>query len=180
MAVAVVWISGKWTHLPKQSKNFPQSVTPGMNGLSEASRSRNDRVGSSPSAVSVWLFATDVTVAAGIPSPWLRHRDVVCLAGLVRTLWRKHGLRFCADIAKSARWPRPAARTEFMQTKDATRHSMGIVLRPWKLAKIRLQSSAFAHMALAEAEARTMGANAARLSNQGVARARHRGICAQA
>jgi hypothetical protein len=65
----------------------------------------------------------------------------------------------------------PLHEQEFMQTERATRRSAGIVSRPWKLDKIRLQSSAFAHRASAKSEARTEGANAARLSNQLVGRA---------
>ena len=64
-----------------------------------------------PSAVSAWLFATAVAVAKGIPSPWLRHRDLVCLAGFVRRLWREFGLWAGSAIAPIIRLFRPAART---------------------------------------------------------------------
>jgi hypothetical protein len=47
----------------------------------------------------------------GIPSPWLCHRDFVCLAGFMRKLWHKHGMRSGSGIAPSIRMFRPAART---------------------------------------------------------------------
>jgi len=65
----------------------------------------------------------------------------------------------------------PLHEQEFMQTERATKRLTGIVYRPWKLDKIRLQSSAFAQRAPATSEARTEGANAAMLSNQVVGRA---------
>jgi hypothetical protein len=46
-----------------------------------------------------------------IPSPWLRHRDFVCLAGFVRRLWREHRMRSGSGFAPSMRLFRPAART---------------------------------------------------------------------
>jgi hypothetical protein len=74
----------------------------------------------------------------------------------------------------------PLHEQEFMQTEHGTRLSAGIVSRPWKLDKIRLQSLAFAQRAPAQAVERAEGANEARLPDQGVGCARHRGICAQA
>jgi hypothetical protein len=65
----------------------------------------------------------------------------------------------------------PLHEQKFMQTERATKLLAGIFSRPWNLDKIRLQSSAFAHTAPATSEARTEGANAARLSNQVVGRA---------
>jgi hypothetical protein len=65
----------------------------------------------------------------------------------------------------------PLHEQEFMQTERATKLSASIVFRPWNLDKIKLQSSAFAQRAPAKSEARTEGANAARLSNQVVGRA---------
>jgi hypothetical protein len=91
-----------------------------------------------------WLFATAVAVAKFIPSPRLRRRDFVYLRGFLPVLWRKQARQSGQRIAPSTRWPRPAARTEFMQTEPATKRSAGIVSRPWILDKIRLQSSTFA------------------------------------
>jgi hypothetical protein len=40
----------------------------------------------------------------GIPSPWLRHPDLVCLEGFVRKLWRKCGMWSGPGFASSVQW----------------------------------------------------------------------------
>ena len=66
--------------------NCPQSATLTMSGVMEASPSR-------PGLLGCLLFGSQRMVACngrgyrkGIPSPWLRHSDLVCLAGFMRRL----------------------------------------------------------------------------------------------
>jgi hypothetical protein len=56
----------------------------------------------------------------GIPSPWLRHRDLVCLAGFVRTLWRELSIWRGSGFASGIRLSKPAARTRVHA--DVTRY----------------------------------------------------------
>jgi hypothetical protein len=58
-----------------------------------------------------WVVCNGCCRRKGISSPWLRHRDLVCLAGFVRGLWRK-GLLWSGQVAASGvRWFKLAART---------------------------------------------------------------------
>jgi hypothetical protein len=126
-----------------------------------------------PLAVSVWLFATAVAVAKAS-----RHRGCATVTLCVRRVsCTGSGANTACGLARALRQAfecsGPLHEQEFMQTERATRLSAGIVSRPWKLGKIRLQSSAFACRAPAKTESSSKGANAARLSNQGVCRAWH-------
>jgi hypothetical protein len=47
----------------------------------------------------------------GISSPWLRHRDLVCLAGFVGQLWHKWKVWSGSGFASGVRLSRLAART---------------------------------------------------------------------
>jgi hypothetical protein len=124
-----------------------------------------------PLAVSAWLFATAEAVAKAA-----RHRGFATVTWCVwRVSWAGSGANLARSLARPLRrsfdWSGPLHEHEFMQTERATKRSTGIVSRPWKLVKIGLQSQAFAQRAPAKSEARTEGANAARLSNQVVGRA---------
>jgi hypothetical protein len=126
-----------------------------------------------PLAVSVWLFATAVAVAKAS-----RHRGCATVTWCVwRVSCAGSGANAACGLTRGLRLafdgPSPLHEQEFMQTELATKRAAGIVSRPWRLPKITLKSSAFAHRAPAKTESRTKGANAARLSNQGVCRAWH-------
>jgi hypothetical protein len=133
-----------------------------------------------PLTVSARLFATAVAVAKAS-----RHRGCATVTWCVRRVsCMGSGEHSACGPARALRQAfacsGPLHEQEFMQTEHGTRLSAGIVSRPWKLDKIRLQSLAFAQRAPAQAVERAEGANEARLPDQGVGCARHRGICAQA
>jgi hypothetical protein len=69
----------------------------------------------------------------GIPSPWLRHRDLVCLAGFVRRLRLKFGMWSGSGIAPSIRLFRPAARTGVHADGTCDQAFDGHAARPLKV-----------------------------------------------
>jgi len=58
-----------------------------------------------------WVVCHGCRRRKGIPSPWLRHRDLVCSTGFVRRLWLTRGMRSGSGLASGSRLSRPAART---------------------------------------------------------------------
>jgi hypothetical protein len=69
----------------------------------------------------------------GIPSPWLRHRDLVCLAGFVRGLWCKLSMWSGSGFAPSIRLFKPAARTGVHADVTCDQAFDGHAARPLKV-----------------------------------------------
>ena len=116
----------------------------------------------------------------GIPSPWLRHRDLVCLAGFVRRLRRKFCVWSGSAIAPSIRLFRPAARTGVHADGTCDQAFDGHCFQALEARQNRATVSGIRPKGAGHVRSKNRGSQCSKAVKSGCWPCRHRGTCAQA